>query len=208
MEYKKDIAKKSDLSMLVDLHDRNFDDKEFSKFLGKKFIYKFYELAIDDNHTRILVVRKNNKVVAFSLVFEKYSIFLKKYQRRVLFDLVFLFLSKLAKLSIKFFIEFYKNVSSKNFLSVVDKKCYDYYVGSVVVDCNSRNDFQVTTRFLEIYKDNVELIKKSGNCCWGSCRVSNSKAIRLSNTVGLRPTHIIRSYPENIQIVMYSDKKT
>lgn len=208
MEYKKDIARKSDLLMLVELHDRNFDENELSKFLGKKFIYKFYELAINDNHTRILVVRKNNKVVAFSLIFEKYSIFLKKYQRRVLFDLMLLFLSKLAKLSIKFFIEYYKNISSKNFLSVVDKKCYDYYVGSIVVDFYNRNDIKVMMIFFEIFKDNVEFLKKSGNCCWGSCRVSNVKAIRLLKAVGLLSTHVISSYPEDIQIVMYSDKQT
>lgn len=189
-----------DLDNLVELHLNNFDEKELSVILGKSFVRIFYETILTNKFTNINVVVIDNKIVAFSTIFFKYSLFEKIFKKKIIFIfLKFLFINfyKIKKINL-----IYKTVTTKNFHKFIHQETYDYHIGTFLLDKTYSEIPIVAIEFIKAYSENIKLMNEHSSTYWASCRISNHKSLRLLKNKGMGFIIEMNSFPENILITI------
>lgn len=204
MNHKKNIITRqgemADLKGIVELHLRNFNNNELSIILGKKPIETFYKKILQNKNTSLKIVEKNGTIRALSIAFFKYTEFEREYKKTATKALIKL----LAKnvLNIKKILFITKTVISRNIIKKnIPNEIYDYHIGSIIIDKNSRDDINITKKFFCIYEENLKSLSQANKHYWGSCRISNKAPLRISKKYGMRNITEIKSYPENIYIM-------
>ncbi|MFY9100636.1 hypothetical protein OZY48_06285 [Aliarcobacter cryaerophilus] len=199
-------AKIEDLEQIVNIHIDNFNKNELSIILGRVFVKKFYKECIEDKNVSLLILEDNNIVKALSTTFFDYEEFEIRYKKAILKD--FFKVVCLNVLNIKKLYIIARTILGKGKLKerLPNKNIYKFYMGSVVIDKKYQNDLAVVVGFHKAYKENIEKMKNHSKIFWGSLRISNQAAIKLTKMYGLNIYGEEKQYPENIYILIHNSE--
>lgn len=197
----------ADLDNIVGLHIDNFDSKELSSIIGKKFIRVFYQLSIEAGSDVLVKVlaSETGQISAISLVFFKYSSFEKVFRRKALLPFTLSIFGKFLKLQwneIKFIL---RSIFSRKFYTYINNEgVYDHYIGTLIIGKENRAKPPIIIAAYKMFSENVKVLKaSSSDGVWASVRVSNAPSLKMMTDQGLNEIVTVRSFPEDISLCIY-----
>jgi hypothetical protein len=200
-------ATMADLDNIVKLHIDNFDSKELSSIIGKKFVRVFYQLSItagSDVSVKVLS-SETGQIAAISLVYFKYSAFEKVFRKNALLPFMMSVVRKFLKFEwneIRFIL---RSIFSRNFHTYINNEgVYDHYIGSLIIGKENRANPPIIIAAYKMFSENVKRLKaSSSNGVWASVRVSNAPSLKMMADQGLKENVTVKAFPEDISICIY-----
>jgi len=201
----------TDLDSIVDLHYTNFDSKELSSILGKRFIRSFYRLCITSGPEVSVKVIKSDTghIAAVSMVFFRYTHFEKVFKKRAILPFLISITNNILKFQWKELWFLLNNISARNFHSYVgNNDIYDHYIGSLIIGKENKTNPPVIIAAYKMFSENVKRLKDHcSEGVWASVRISNKPSLKMMFDQGLKDVIQVPVITEDVLICIYRKPK-
>jgi len=193
------IATFDDIPTLLELHERNVDNLDFSMLLTSSFRHLFYKICIQESHSSVNILTRDESLIGVSIVISNYNLHVKQYQKQVFFKLISYLTSLTLKLKFKRLYSILGYIFERK-VTKIPKDVVANCVGMTILDKECRRETDCIIAFFKMYSKNIDYLRACGNGnLWASARASNKESIRMIKNF-VKPTKIMRyrNKPEKI----------